>query len=88
MACPMIFLPIRHHPASPLPLLAPSAAQTVQGLEGPGWTPGPQADQQPFELDILLPYRYFFIGLFFFWYSLSPNILFFFPILAKRGTVS
>ena len=87
MACPVIFLSLPCHPASPLPLPAPSAAPTVQGLEGPGWTPGPQADQRPFELDIVLPYRYFFIGFFFFFLVLSVS-QFFFPVLAKRGTVS
>ena len=88
MACPVVFLPFPCHPASPLPLPAPSAAQIVQGLEGPGWTPGPQADQRPFELDIVLPYRYFFIGFFFFFFGTLCLPIFFFPVLAKRGTVS
>lgn len=43
----------------------------MRGLEGPGWTLGPRADQQAalaswhFDLDILLHYRFFYWCLFF-----------------------
>ena len=86
MACPVIFLPIPRHLASPLPLLAPSAAQTVQGLEGPGWNPAHRLTGGLLSWTFYCPTDTFLLG-FFFWYSVS-QYSFFFPVLAKRGTVS
>lgn len=76
-------------PPSPPPCLpTPTTSSlrhrdSVQGLEGPGWTPGPRADQRPWQALVILSWTFFF----FFWYPLSPDF-FVFLALAENGMIS
>ena len=56
----------------------------MQGLEGPGWTSGPQADQRPWQVGIL---SWMFCFIHRFNYPLSPHVLKIFCSTRKRDDI-